>query len=53
MDEDGKISGYGIDSIELFQIEFYRIYTIYRICGRLFLVISIFKITKNSILQNL
>ena len=36
-----------------FRIEFYRIYRICRVCGRLFLVIFIFKVTKISILRNL
>ena len=38
------------NGIEFFRIEFYRIYTI---CRRIFLLISIFKITENSILQKL
>ena len=38
------------DTLDFFQIEFYRIY---RICRRLLLVILIFKATKNTFLQNL
>ena len=34
-------------------VEFYRICRIYSICRRVFLVIFIFKITKNGILHNL
>ena len=38
-------------SIEFFRIEFYRIYRIYRICRKLFLVVLKMKITKNNLLQ--
>ena len=37
--------------IEFFRMEFSRIYRIYRICRKLFLVVLKMKITKNSLLQ--
>ena len=37
--------------IEFFRMEFYKIYRIYRICRKLFLVVLKMKITKNSLLQ--